>query len=290
MAHLHVDFFSQALQVGSSLEVILPEAAPGAIGVEMTRPSDPPVLYLLHGLSDDHTIWMRRTSIERYAAEYGLAVVMPGVGRSFYTDMVTGLAYWTYVSEEVPAFVQQMFRVGSGRSKTLVAGLSMGGYGAMKLAFTYPERFAAAGSFSGAVDMASRVEALAQRVETAEAARPDAPHQKQQPQEQQPQEGDHQRLLEYRAIFGDSLRVRGTGHDTMHLAGQAVGSGAELPSIYLACGTEDFLFEDNQRFDELLHELGAEHTAITEPGTHEWGFWDRHVAKYLAWLREKRLL
>ena len=275
MAHLQVDFFSQTLQVGSSLEVILPEAASGAIGVSMERPEDPPVLYLLHGLSDDQTIWMRRTSIERYAAEYGLAVVMPAVGRSFYTDMAAGPAYWTYVAEEVPAFVGRMFRLGSGRAKTFVAGLSMGGYAAMKLALRHPERYAAAASFSGAVDMATRVADLRERVTVAGAAADPA---------------DHQRLHEYRSIFGESVEVHETEHDTVHLAREAARAGRALPSLYLACGTEDFLYTDNERFHRLLEELGIEHTSITEPGDHEWGFWDRHVAMYLAWLREKGLL
>ena len=153
MAFLQVDFFSSALQVGVSVNVIMPESAAGAIGIDSATRPDPPVLYLLHGLSDDHTIWMRRTSVERYAAALGLAVVMPAVGRSFYCDMMNGPAYWQYVSEELPAFVERTLKVGTGRSSRFVAGLSMGGYGAMKLALTYPDRFAAAASFSGALDM-----------------------------------------------------------------------------------------------------------------------------------------
>ncbi len=272
MAHLQVDFFSQTLQVGSSLEVIMPEEAAGAIGVETTSSSAPPVLYLLHGLSDDHTIWMRRTSIERYAAEYGLAVVMPGVGRSWYTDMASGPAYWQYVSEEVPRFVERTFRVGTGRAKTFVAGLSMGGYGAMKLAFLQPQRFAAAASFSGAVDMRERVAEV--RARTAAAA--EAPL------------GNDEifRIRDTQLVFGDPPVVAGTDNDTFLLAERA----ADAPELYIACGTEDFLYEHNERFHRHLTELGLEHTYITEPGTHEWGFWDRHVAHFLAWLRERRLL
>jgi len=276
MAHLQVDFFSQALQVGSSLEVIMPEEGSGAIGVEMTAPADPPVLYLLHGLSDDHTIWMRRTSIDRYASEYGLTVVMPGVGRSWYTDMAQGPAYWQYVSEEVPAVVERMFRVGTGRAKTFVAGLSMGGYGAMKMALTHPDRFAAAASFSGAVDMCERVAQVRARTEAAA---------------ERPLGNDELfRIRDTLLVFGDPPVVAGTDNDTFLLAERAVDSGRTLPEIYIACGTEDFLIEHNERFHRHLTELGIAHDYHTEPGVHEWGFWDRHVARYLAWLRERRLL
>ncbi|MFW5688255.1 MAG: alpha/beta hydrolase [Spirochaetota bacterium] len=284
MAHIQLDFFSQALQVGSSVEVILPEAAAGAIGIESASPDDPPVLYLLHGLSDDHTIWMRRTSIERYAAEYGLAVVMPGVARSFYNDMAFGPAYWSYVSEEVPAVVSRFFRVGSGRQKQFVAGLSMGGFGALKLAFTHPDRFAAAASFSGAVDMASHVEELLAR---RAAAKGGEPVYRENPEMER---FDEYREREYLLIFGDPPRVRGTANDPLALSVQRVEAGDRLPELYIACGTEDFLYDDNQRLDRHLTDLGVEHTYITEPGTHEWGFWDRHVARFLAWLRGKELL
>ena len=250
MAFLQIDFFSSALQVGVSVNAIMPEAAAGAIGIDSAAAPDPPVLYLLHGLSDDHTIWMRRTSVERYAAAHGLAVVMPAVGRSFYCDMASGPAYWQYVSEELPAFVEQSLQVGRGRDKRFVAGLSMGGYGAMKLALTFPDRFAAAASFSGALDMRERT-----------------------------QGGDLNRDM--RLIFGDRPRVAGTQNDTFHLAESTLSRGTALPALYISCGTEDFLFEANERFHEHLVRLGIEHDYVTEPGEHEWGFWDRHVRAFL---------
>ena len=107
------------------------------------------MLYLLHGLSDDHTAWLRYTSIERYATARGLAVVMPAVHRSFYADEAHGHAYWHFVSEELPAIVAAFFRLSERREDTFVAGLSMGGYGALKLGLHHPERFAAVASLSG---------------------------------------------------------------------------------------------------------------------------------------------
>ena len=103
MAHLRCDFYSEALGLSTTMTVILPQQTSTQIG--MTGVADagpPPVLYLLHGLSDDDTIWLRRTSIERYVAPLGLAVVMPQVHRSFYTDEAYGGRYWTFLSEELP--------------------------------------------------------------------------------------------------------------------------------------------------------------------------------------------
>ena len=122
------------------MTVVLPEATEDEIGVERTvRVAGPPLLYLLHGLSDDHTAWLRYTSIERYAEAAGLAVVMPAAGRSFYADEAHGHRYWTYVCEELPQVVGDFFRVSQRRRRTPTSpGLSMGGYGAMKLALRHP--------------------------------------------------------------------------------------------------------------------------------------------------------
>src|SRR4051812_22076552 len=154
MALLRWDFFSDALSLSTSMTVILPQPTSTQIGMTGDAGDEAPaVLYLLHGLSDDDTIWLRRTSIERYAAPLGLAVVMPQVHRSFYTDEAYGGRYWTFVSEELPELVARFFRVSERREDTFVAGLSMGGYGALKLALRQPERFAAAASLSGALDV-----------------------------------------------------------------------------------------------------------------------------------------
>ena len=149
MAFFQIQFFSAALNVASSVNVIMPEANQG-IGMGASRDERlPKVLYLLHGYSDDHSIWMRRTSVERYAANHNLAVIMPAVNHSFYCNEVYGEKYWDYVSSELPKTMHRFLRLSDRPEDTYVAGLSMGGYGAMRLALTYPESFAAAASFSG---------------------------------------------------------------------------------------------------------------------------------------------
>jgi S-formylglutathione hydrolase FrmB len=234
------------------MNVILPQQTRGQVGMRGTNTDGPhPVLWLLHGWSDDHTIWMRRTSVERYVAPLGLAVVMPAVDKSYYCNMAFGPRYWDFVSEELPTLARSFFPLSERREDNYVAGLSMGGYGAVKLAFSFPERYAAAGTFSGAVrrDWGP--------------AKPDDPHY---------------------LVFGDQP-PGAVGNDVYALAAQArERSPAALPRIYQSCGTEDFLYRDNLRFREHLLSLDYDLTSDFRTGDHEWGFWDNDVQRFLAWL------
>src|SRR5689334_21523460 len=123
-----VNFLSETLGMRSSIYVLLPQRQLS----DVNKPKDHRTLYLLHGHSDDHTAWMRFSSIEKHVEGLNLAVVMPAVHLSFYTDMVHGGKYWQFVSEEVPALVHNMFSLSTDRRDNFVAGLSMGGYGAFK--------------------------------------------------------------------------------------------------------------------------------------------------------------
>lgn len=168
MAFIECNFFSDVLGMSSTMNVIIPENRKNRIGIKTKAEQDEyPVLYLLHGLSDDHTAWMRRTSIERYANKYGLAVIMPNVHRSFYTDMVFGNNYFTFISQELPEIAEKLFPLSTKRKNTFVAGLSMGGYGAFKLALNQPERLAAAASLSGALNIAENAERADKKEESA---------------------------------------------------------------------------------------------------------------------------
>lgn len=234
------------------MTVLLPQATSTQIGLSGSAgQGDLPVLYLLHGLSDDDTIWLRRTSIERYVAPLGLAVVMPQVNRSFYADEVHGNRYWTFLSEELPAVASSFFRLSDRREETFVAGLSMGGYGACKWALRHPERFAAAASLSGALDMAA--------MERSRQWRPDIVDQ----------------------VFGEGP-IAGTDDDLLWLLDHA--DPAELPALYVCCGTGDELIESNRSFVAAAADRGMPVTVDFGPGEHEWGYWDRTIQDVLAWL------
>ena len=263
MALLNCDVFSDVLGLSTSMTVILPQATSTQIGMTgNVRDGDPPLLYLLHGLSDDHTIWLRRTSIERYVAALGLAVVMPQVHRSFYTDEVYGNRYWTFLSEELPELVHHFFRLSRRPEDTFVAGLSMGGYGAMKWALRYPERFAAVASLSGALDIASR--------------RPDSAV-----QDTPVQDDPAQDVQMMRRIFGDQP-VSGTDDDLFALIDGL--DPAAAPSMYVCCGTEDVLYAENQRFVRAAVARDLPLVSDFGPGEHDWAYWDATIQDVLGWL------
>ena len=154
MALLHVNFYSRTLERDTQMDVILPEAAKKLIGMEGVATRQCKTLYLLHGMSDDQTIWQRRTSIERYAAAYGLAVVMPTTDLGWYTDMYRGDKYFAFITRELPAVCRDLFPMMSPRREdTYVAGLSMGGYGALKCALRAGDVFSRGASLSGAADI-----------------------------------------------------------------------------------------------------------------------------------------
>ncbi|HIZ55664.1 MAG TPA: esterase family protein [Firmicutes bacterium] len=241
-------FFAQSIRLHTSVQVLLPYR------LEMCK--EPlPVLYLLHGLSDDCSAWIRMSSIERYAADRRLAVVMPEVGRSFYCDMVHGQNYFTYISQELPWVMQTVFPISSRREDTYVAGLSMGGFGAFKLALNYPERFRGAASFSGAMDLMEL--------------------------HREGNLSEEQKLL-VSSIWDGKTDLTGTCDDLKTLALQLEQSGKEAPILYQWCGTEDFLHDINVRFRDFIQtNTHLPYTYTESPGNHTWKYWDWQIEKAL---------
>ena len=238
MAFIQASFFSKALHTASTLWALIPEDLKG----------EPRLLTLLHGYSDDHTIWMRRTALERYTYGQDLAVIMPAVDHSYYCNEKRGRPYWDYVSKELPEVVEKLFRLAPQREGSYVAGLSMGGYGAMRLALTYPERYAAAGSFSGAVDVRRM---LLRKPDDAE------------------------------RIFGGEDPAM-SGADLYALMGKFAPA---RPRLYLSCGTEDFLYGEHCAFWPALEENGWDVTHREIPGrSHEWPLWDDQVRGFIRFI------
>jgi putative tributyrin esterase len=247
VALIRCDFDSEALELRTSMTVILPDRDSG---------DPPPVLYLLHGLTDDDSAWSRYTSVERYAEAHGLAVIMPQVHRSFYANEAYGMRFWDFLSAELPETVRKFFRVSQRREDTFVAGLSMGGYGAIKWALREPERFAAAATLSGALDLAYIQE---------HDLRP------------------HMRALVGR-VFGDRV-VAGGDEDLLHLL--RVADAPRLPRLMLRCGTEDHLLAQNRRFVAACKASGVGLDAAFGPGAHAWDYWDAQLPAVLDFLLRK---
>jgi putative tributyrin esterase len=239
MACATLHFHSPALAKACSMTVIVPE---GSVG---TPPF--PVCYLLHGLSDDHTSWARQTSLERHVAGLPLIVVMPDGGRGFYCDAVDGPAYERHLLDDVIGFVDRTFHTMPERQGRVIGGLSMGGYGAIKLALKYPQLFCSAVSHSAVLDVQRRLE----RPEVAE---------------------------EMRRIFGPA--PGGGPNDPYALA--ATIDRTLLPALRLDCGREDGLLEENRAFHRHLEQLGIPHEYAECPGAHTWEYWDCHIQEALA--------
>ena len=235
MALATFNFLSIALSKMVAVNVIIPETFPGKL----------PVLYLLHGLTDDYTVWLRRSRIEWYVKDTPLIVVMPDGGRGFYTNNDEGPAWATFIAEELPRFIERMLPAREDRAGRFISGLSMGGYGAMRLALGYPDRFASAVSHSGSLQVWNY------RPEITSLG-PD----------------------EHRRIFGP--HADGTQHDLLHLAAMAKSTG-NLPRLKIDCGVDDFLLSSSRAFRDGLAKMNIDFRYDEFAGAHTWDYWDAHV-------------
>ncbi len=272
MAFLDVHFYSQCLEQDASAYVLMPEPMQG-IGLAGHREEERPypVLWLLHGMSDDHTIWLRRTAIERYVASMGIAVVMPAVSFSRYTNMKYGPRYYDYVARELPDYMGRLFPNLSGaREDNFIAGLSMGGGGAMRIGLLNPERYSRICMLStgGVIPLEKYW----------------------RPQPENPADFDtspaYRRLRDTYGT-GDVQRMEGTDHDILRLIRETAQSGRPLPRVYHAMGTEDVRRVVALKIREAFEAIPGNpyrYEYHEGPGVHEWKFWDTWILAFLKTL------
>lgn len=252
MALFEASFRSKALNMGTNVNIILPDGGPT---------EDIPTLYLLHGMHGTYSSWLRKSNIERYAADYNIAVVMPSGENSFYTDMKYGAKYFTYTAEELVDFTRRVFRLSVKREKTFIAGLSMGGYGALRIALKKPEQYAAAASLSGCVDIAARVKVC---------------------------NWQHEAI----GIWGEDCRktLPDSDGDLFRLV-RDFPKNAPKPRIYSSCGRQDGLFADNVRFADFMKtegiDAGFEFSFENGDGVHNWEYWDKWIVPALDFMLQK---
>lgn len=213
------------------------------------------VIYLLHGLTGHYNNWTDKTKLNEYAANYEFIIVTPEGDNGWYSDSLTNPndKYESYIVQELIPEVDKKFRTVSERTHRFIAGLSMGGYGAIKFGLKYPEKFALVGSFSGALGAASLNEKNA---------------------------GNIGKNID--AILGDEKSENRRANDIFQIIREISDEKKKsLPFIYFDCGTEDFLFQNNIDFAALLVEKKVPHEYRQLPGRHDWVFWDSQVQEFL---------
>lgn len=208
-----------------------------------------PTLYLLHGMSDDHTGWARRTLIERYVSNLPLIIIFPDGARSFYSDSRTNPyeVYETFLVQSLIPYVDQILPTIKNGKKRAIAGLSMGGYGALKLAMKYPDRFTAGFGFSGAYNFGHTHA-----------------------------HSDPRRAKEHMSIFGKKLMPE---NDVFALAKKL--NPKRMPTIHFDCGLDDFCLSWNRKLHDHLDKFKISHTYEEHPGNHNWNYWNKGILRIL---------
>lgn len=213
-----------------------------------------PVLYLLHGYGGNYASWVRdAASTPALADEGGFIVVCPdGAIGSWYFDskIDTAYMYETHISKEVLPYIDGHFRTIADRKARAIAGLSMGGHGALYLAIRHKELFSAAISLSGGVDFTPFPDKwdIAKRLGSYENNR----------------ESWAQHTVQYQAQLLHN-------HDL---------------EIVIDCGTEDFFIGVNRSLHQKLQELKIAHDYIERPGAHNWQYWDNAIVYHFFYLKK----
>lgn len=248
MALIQVNFMSNTLKRTVPLQVILPVDKLLKQEKE-TKPFK--TLYLLHGLFGNCTDWVANTRIQKWAEDRNLAVVMPSGDNSFYIDydFIPNNDYGKYIGEELVEITRKMFPLSHKREDTFIAGLSMGGFGAIRNGLKYSETFGYVAGLSSAVHIFEF-----------------------------PGTG----LIGEDQVFGDIEKNKNTDKNPRYIIEHFTDK--PKPKIFMACGTEDSLITANRIYKDLLTKHHFDVTYIEAKGVHDWVFWDTYIQNVLEWL------
>lgn len=262
MASLEMNLYSSALMMDTTLNILLPESKHAAAEVDTGR--EYPVLYVLHGYGDNYSAWMRKSNLEYIARDYDVIVVMPEGNNGFYVNSEYGGAYMDYLAYELPQKMRQYFPVSPKREDTFIMGNSMGGYGAFRAALEYPDRYAAAVSFSGAL--------VLERGDLVFG-------------------GDKNRFLsDYIHSVGEWGTDLARKNDLRLLAEGLNAYQGERPRFFHLCGTSDSLtYQAGKRFVDFSREKTNLDLVYEEAeGGHNWGLWTPYIPKVFEFLGLKQ--
>lgn len=265
MASGRMRFFSQALCGVRDFSFAIPNDVPpemGQFNPHYQRPMK--TLYLLHGFSGNDCDWQYGGIAEDLALNYNLAVILLGCGNNFYLDREgTGRQYGVFAGKEIVDYTRRLFGLSDKREDTLMGGLSMGGFGALHTALAYPETFGAAVALSSAL-IVHQIAKIG----------PDFAD-------------EHANYAYYREVFGELSALEASDNNPETLYDKLRAAGKPIPPIYMAIGTEDFLYQNNQDFRAFLSERNADFCYEEGPGVHDWKFWNAYVVKGVEWALKK---
>lgn len=261
MALIKVDFFSTSLLRTVTINAVIPVDKSDLYGNYIGSYEPLKTLYLLHGIFGNYTDWISGTRIQRWAQDRNLAVIMPSGDNHFYVDCeVTGEKYGEFIGKELVEFTRRLFHLSNKRADTFIAGLSMGGYGAVRNGLKYNDVFGRVASLSGGLAF-DRFAHLAEDAPIATS-----------------------RKSYFQVVFGDFDKYSGSDNDIRALVLKCKKENKEIPLLYLCCGEQDHLLEANRAFYHFLQEQEVPVVYEEGPGAHEWDFWDRYIRRVLDWL------
>lgn len=257
-----MDFVSQCLMRTVTVKVIIPlDKIAKMNGEKAYVPEKFKTLYLLHGMLGNHTDWIDGTRIQRWAQEKNLAVVMPAGENRFYVDNPREGAYFgEFIGKELVEFTRKMFPLSDRREHTFIAGLSMGGYGAIRNGLKYHDTFSHIAGLSSGI--------MLDDILHSDNASP----------------MPFMRRSYYESVFGDLDKLKGSDMDYEALILDLKKKKEQIPRIYLCCGTEDFLLGKNRAYRDFLRKQGVDLVYEEGHGAHTWDFWDAYIQRVLEWL------
>jgi putative tributyrin esterase len=249
MALLTMKFYSQVLGMNSSIQIIIPDMC--------IEDGKYPVLYALHGASENYTRWLRETAVERYANKYGIAVIIPETAQGYYTDMKDGYDYFTYISDEIPKIIKDTFpKITTEKKYTFIAGVDIGGYGAMKMLFSKDSAFSSAASISGILS----IKKYMQYVKT----------------------NNYELLPRLINIWGN---IEELDSEKIELIGIIKKITSEDQRLFLCWGNDDFTKDWNIEFLNFYNDKFNIESYEYE-GNHSWESWSEQLEKLFEWLNE----
>ena len=256
MAYFRIEYYSKALCRETSFEVLIPND-PRNDAPQMPEEKPMKTLFLLHGYTGKAGNYVPYELPEKY----NFAIVMPSAENSFYLNgLSTGHAFQTMLGEELVDYVRKTFHLALRPEDTCIAGLSMGGFGALHTGLAYPDRFSKIGAMSSAL-IHHEVAGM------------------------KPGSGNSVANYEYyRECFGEPEQLLESDKNPETLIRKLKASGTKIPDIYMCCGTEDFLYRSVLAYNKQLDEIGFPYHFRETPGGHTWGPWRIYLSEMVPML------